>query len=111
MITDAEALVLVHTAYTGRYVTDEAHVIALGKAGLLLDHGLQPLAPGMHYFTMTGKGRTALEEWRAAQPKPKPGKRRRRSPAFAAWRTHCDVFSRLPFERFLREVWPDRKIL
>lgn len=64
--------VLMHTSRTGRYVTDETDVIAMGNAGLLKDYGPQKLADGMHYFTLTEAGRQKLADWRATQPKPKP---------------------------------------
>ncbi|HEY3898951.1 MAG TPA: hypothetical protein VGM54_10080 [Chthoniobacter sp.] len=108
MITDFEALVLVHTANTGRYVSGEKQVIEMGRRGLLFDHGAQSLAAGDHYLTMTVAGRAALSEWRAAQPKPRV-KRRRRSRAFEDWMNFRDAGYRLPFDRFLAEVWPERK--
>lgn len=44
-----EASVLAHTLSNGRYVTGDADVIEMGKAGLLHDYGPQNLAGGMHY--------------------------------------------------------------
>lgn len=70
MITEIEAEILSHTSRTGRYVTDEDSVIKMAEQGLLKDYGPQPLAGGMHYFTLTGKGSKELELWREAQPKP-----------------------------------------
>ena len=70
MITPQESEVLAHTSRTGRYVTDEAHIIDMGVRGLLFDHGAQEIAGGMHDFVMTPAGREALNEYRAAQPRP-----------------------------------------
>ncbi len=109
MITNHEADVLLHIASNGRYVTNEADVIAMGKRGLLFDHGPQVLAGGAHYLVTTPAGRSALSEWKIAQPKPPKLKRRRPSEAFEAWRTFCDVFNRIPFSQFWKEVWPNRK--
>ena len=105
MITDHQADVLRHTSNNGRYVTDEPAVIAMGEAGLLYDHGPQVLAGGAHYLTMTSKGRTALNEWQSAQPKPIVHKRRR-TEAFDRWRDYCDAFQRISFSRFWKEIWP-----
>ena len=69
-ITSKEYEVLAHTSRTGRFVTDEVHVISMAERGLLFDHGAQELAGGMHYFVMTKAGRDALNEYRAAIPKP-----------------------------------------
>ena len=107
-ITNRQADVLAHTALNGRYVTGEADVIAMGPAGLLRDHGPQQIAGGMHYLTITERGRDALRDWRAVQPPaPKPRRRRRRA-AFEAWTTYCEAFCRIPFREFLDEVWPTR---
>lgn len=105
-ISNFEADVLLHTSSNGRYVTDERRVIEMADRGLLFDHGPQPLAGGMHYLVTTPKGRAALNDWKAAQPKPKPVKRR--SVQFQKWRDHCEVFSPIPFPQFLKEVWPVR---
>jgi hypothetical protein len=111
MITMKELDVLGHIRRTGRFVTDEQAVIAMGKAGLLCDHGPQPLAGGMHYFTMSERGREALNEHelnlcRFPQPKPK----RPPSEQFQAWRDYRDAtYSRITFSRFLKEVWPHRR--
>lgn len=64
--------ILLHTRRTGRYVTDEPHVIQMARNGLLFDHGPQRLADGMHYLTMGSKGREMLIAHDEAQPKPKP---------------------------------------
>lgn len=106
MITNRQADVLLHTSSNGRYVTDEADVIQMGKDGLLFDHGPQALAGGMHYLVMTPKGREALNEWKAAQPPPPKPKRRPQSRAFEAWMNYCDACGRFPFSQFYKEVWP-----
>lgn len=106
LLTDWEAGVLRHTSNTGRYVTDEQRVIDLAGRGLLFDNGPQQLAGGMHYLVMAGRGRTALNEWQAAQPKPKV-KKRRVSRQFRAWRDYEDANGRLGFSEFLKEVWPE----
>lgn len=108
MLTNEQASVLAHTSQTGRYVTRDASVIEMGRAGLLRDHGPQRLAGGDHYLTMTPAGRAALSEWRAAQPKPSKI-RRRQSPQFEAWLTYCEVFRRIPLATFVKEVWPRRR--
>lgn len=108
MITQFEADVLLHTSSNGRYVTDEAKVIAMGVAGLLFDYGPQPLAAGAHYLVTTPKGREALNEWKAAQPKPKKPKRRC-SEQFQAWRDYLGAtYDRMSFPDFLKNVWPHR---
>lgn len=109
LLTDWEADVLRHTSNNGRYVTDEKRVIELATRGLLYDHGPQRLAGGMHYLVMTGKGRDALNEWQAAQPKPKPIKVKRRSRQFQAWQDYMDANGRLGFPEFLKKVWPECK--
>ena len=43
-VSARDADVLAHTSHTGRYVTDEAEVIALASRGLLHDYGPQRLA-------------------------------------------------------------------
>lgn len=106
MITSHQASVLAHTDSTGRYCTDDPVVIAMGEAGLLRDFGPQEIAGGMHYFWMTGKGRAALAEWRAAQPKPK---KRRVSAAFESWERYQDACGRIPFSQFWKNIWPLRR--
>lgn len=96
-LTAREADVLAHTASNGRYVTDEAAVIEMGKAGLLQDHGPQNLAAGMHYLTMTHLGRMMLMQWRDAQPKPKP-----LTKAQLRYRDFLDVDCGLTFIEWLR---------
>lgn len=105
-ISSHTADILAHTARTGRYVTDEPHVIALAKAGLLHDHGAQRLAGGMHYFTMTGAGRDALTSWAASQPMPPKAKVKRRSAQFQAWRDYREAFRPIPFSEFIKKIWP-----
>ncbi len=110
MITRHELDVLEHTSRTGRYVTDEASVLDMAKRGLLLDYGEQRLADGMHYFTLSQKGRALLNEHdknlcRFPQPKPK----RPASEQFAAWRNYCDACQHTSFSVFLKEVWPFRR--
>lgn len=85
MITNAVADVLAHASNTGRYVGEGHALMEIARAGLLHDHGPQALAGGAHYLTMSVKGREALSEWRAAQPK--PPKPKRRSAAFESWQT------------------------
>jgi hypothetical protein len=106
MITDKEADVLSHASSNGRYVTGDKAVLAMAETGLLYDHGAQRLAGGDHYLVMTPRGREALNEWRAAQPKLKPT--RRRSEQFQAWRSYCEACRRIPFSEFLKEIWPNR---
>jgi hypothetical protein len=108
VMTAKQASVLAHTSETGRYCTDDPEVIAMGEVGLLRDFGPQEIAGGMHYLWMTDKGRKALEEWRAAQPKP-PKPKRRQSRQFKAWRSFCDGYKRMPFGQFVKEVWPHRR--
>lgn len=108
-ITENEALVLVHTSNTGRYVTDEPQVIALAARGLLRDFGPQRCAGGMHYFTMTASGREALADWRARQPPPPKVKRRRKSREFECWQNYREVWKDIPFSQFHRDVWPEAK--
>lgn len=82
MITANEYDILRHTHNTGRYVTDEDKVIAMGERGLLCDHGPQALAGGMHYFTLTSAGREAMSEYLASLPQPpKLTKRQERAKA------------------------------
>lgn len=113
MISDYEAEILRHTSSNGRFVTDEKRVIELAERGLLYDHGPQRLAGGMHYLVMTGKGRTALNEWhsfmKAYGPKPPKVKVRRKSKQFRAWEDYCEANGRLGFSEFLKEVWPECK--
>ena len=109
VITAKQASVLAHTDSTGRYCTDDPEVIAMGEAGLLRDFGPQEIAGGMHYFWMTGKGRRALEEWRAAQPKPPKSKRRPQSEQFRLWLVYCDACQWISFAEFLGSVWPHRR--
>lgn len=109
LISKQEADVLAHTSNTGRYVTGEAHVIALAKRGLLQDHGAQRLAGGDHYFTLTGKGRSALARWREDQPKEPEVKLTRSQLRYRRYLEGRDVFG--SFKRFLKhekEVspWP-----
>lgn len=106
MITNREADVLLHTSKNGRYVTDEADVIAMGERGLLFDHGAQRLADGMHYLVPTAAGREALSEWKAAQPPPLKPKRAPRSPAFQAWSDYKEAYGRLTFSEFWKDIWP-----
>lgn len=109
VLTTFEADVLLHASSNGRYVTDECAVIAMGKAGLLFDYGPQVLAGGAHYLVTTAKGRQALSEWKAAQPKPPKAKRSRRSEQFQAWRDYLDATcDRMSFPEFLKTVWPNR---
>lgn len=106
LVSDCEASVLAHTSSNGRYVTDEKRVIEMANAGLLKDYGAQQLAGGMHYLTLTELGRKALQEWRAAQPKPKPVKRR--SEQCDRWRDCVEACGRSPCAKGRREVWPVR---
>jgi len=103
-----EADILLHTSTNGRFVTDEARVIALAGRGLLFDHGPQALAGGAHYLVTTAKGRAALGAWKAVQPRPVVRKvRRRRSEQFQTWREYRDACDhRISFPEFLRDVWP-----
>lgn len=109
MITNRQADVLLHASRNGRYVTDEADVIQMGRDGLLFDHGPQALAGGMHYLVMTPKSREALSEWKRAQPAPpKPPKPKRIGKAFAAWRQYREAtFDRIGFPEFNKEIWPN----
>lgn len=107
ILTAFQSDVLLHTSSNGRYVTDEAAVLEMAKLGLLYDHGPQRLAGGMHYLVMTRAGRSALNEWHAAQPKPKV-KKRRMSEQFQSWRNFCDGYDRISFSEFLKTVWPNR---
>lgn len=108
MITQFEADVLLHASSNGRYVTGEAAVLAIADAGLLFDHGPQRLAAGDHYLVTTAKGREALNEWKAAQPKP-PKPKRRCSEQFQAWRDYLGAtYDHMSFPDFLKHVWPYR---
>ncbi len=98
--------VLLHTASTGRYVTGDPFVIDIARRGLLIDHGPQSLAGGMHYLTLSGEGREAVRAWNACQPKPK---RKRVRPEFAAWRRYCEAFADVPFGEFFKRIWPQYK--
>lgn len=69
-LTSQEIEVLRHTINTGRFVTDEAHVLAMAECGLLRDHGAQEIAGGMHYFTMAQAGRDAFAAYQATLPPP-----------------------------------------
>ncbi len=91
-ITDQEATILAHTSRTGRYVTDEPIVIAMAERGLLKDHGPQRLADGMHYFTGTTAGNTAMRDWQESQPKPAPPPKltKRKQKAKARYRRWLD---------------------
>lgn len=109
LLTNEQADVLDHASKNGRYVTGDARVLEMAREGLLRDYGPQALAGGDHYLTVTPKGREALNRWRAVQPKPPRVKRRRRSPAFAAWRVWCELSHRIPFSQFLKEIWPEWK--
>lgn len=109
ILTKQEADILLHTSSNGRYVSGEALAIDLGRRGLLYDHGPQQLAGGAHYLVMTGKGRTELNAWKAAQPPPPKRKARRMSEQFRAWRAYLEATcNRMPFPKFLKEVWPHR---
>lgn len=68
-LTQNEADILAHTSRTGRYVSDEADAMSLAARGFLRDHGAQPLAGGMHFYTPTPAGRTALVAHRLAAKK------------------------------------------
>ncbi len=109
MITNFEADVLSHAYTNGRYVTDDLSVIEMADRGLLRDYGPQLLAAGMHYLTTTSAGRSALVEWRRAQPRPPKVKKKRRSPQFQAWMDYQDANGRFPFPEFIKKVWPDHK--
>lgn len=109
MITNRQADVLLHASSNGRYVTDEEDVIQMGRDGLLFDHGPQRVAGGAHYLVTTVAGRAALNEWKAAQPKPKIVKRRE-SLAFKAWRDYKAYGdSRITFSEFWKNLWPELK--
>jgi hypothetical protein len=103
--------VLEHTSNTGRYVTDETKVIALAERGLLRDHGAQQLAGGMHYFTLSARGRDALNEHHRNLCRfPQPKRKRPASEQFQAWRDYREAtWSRITFREFLKEVWPNRR--
>ncbi len=104
-ISNLEASVLEHTSNNGRYVTDEISVIEMAsKRGLLCDYGPQRIADGMHYLTITLKGREALSEWRSKQPKPPKPKRQSRE--FRAWRSYVEACGNMEFSHFHREIWP-----
>lgn len=105
MITERIYDILRHASDNGRYVTDEQFVIDLAAQGLMKDYGPQKLADGMHYLTVTSKGREALNEYQAAQPKPVM-KKRRISRAFSAWEDHKDAGYSFGFSEFLKQVWP-----
>ena len=61
--------ILKHTQRTARYVCDHnSTTISLCLSGLIHDHGEQPIAGGMHYFTLTEKGREFLS---LLMPEPK----------------------------------------
>lgn len=100
MISNHQADILRHASNNGRYVCDELPDLKeLAETGLFYDHGAQGLAGGMHYYTVTAKGRAALNEWQAAQPRPK-GKKRRISPEFADWRCYVEACGRISFREF-----------
>lgn len=104
MITNQQADILQHTSNTGRYVCDHNATMAeLVSLNLLHDYGAQHLAAGDHYYVTTVKGRAALNEWQAAQPKPPKVKKRRRTEAFNQWRIHREyAYPRLTFPEFLQ---------
>lgn len=73
--------IMLHTSNNGRYVSDHNHDMAyLVETGLLKDYGPQSLAAGAHYYVTTPKGRQAISDWSASQPKPPPiSKRKQRA--------------------------------
>lgn len=106
MITAHEADILRHASNNdGRYVTDDAVVLDLARRGLFENRGQPAIYAGMSALMITRAGREALNEWQAAQPKPKV-KKRRTSPAFDSWRRYCDANGDFGFAKFLNVVWP-----
>jgi len=97
-ITAADQSILRHASDNGRYVSDmTAALRALCDRRLLGDYGPQRIAGGMHYMTVTSKGREALNKWQAEQPKPKA---KRVGRAFGAWERYKDAFGKIPFLEF-----------
>lgn len=111
LITPWEYSVLSHTSVNGRYVTDEQRVLDLATAGYLNDYGPQRLADGMHYLTLTGRGRTALNDYKASLPPPPKPTRRPRKPEFDSWRSYCEACDSIPFSEFLKQIWHTRRYL
>ena len=95
----------IHRAVGGFYCGGVADMKSLVAAGFMQSAGWKPFVPD-EYFKITQAGREALRKWQAAQPKPKPVKRRRRSPAFDSWRSYVESYGRTPFPKFLNDVWP-----
>lgn len=105
-ITNQEADILIHASNNnGRYVTEEPVALDLAERGLFENRGRWALAGGAFALMLTAAGRAAINEWRAAQPKPK-AKKRRTSPAFESWRHYCEANGRFGFGDFLKLVWP-----
>ena len=101
-LTNSQASILEHTserAAGGLYCGDSADMQALVSAGLMQEAGRKSFVPDP-YFKLTAAGRAALSQWRAAQPRIIPPKRRR-SEVFTRWmawggRSQC------PFPEFWR---------
>lgn len=98
--------ILRHASDNGRFVTDEAKVIAFAERGWMHDYGPQVLAGGAHYLVVTVKGREVMNEYQRSLPPPPKPKRRIPSRAFSAWRDYNEMFRRVSFGHFWREVWP-----
>lgn len=66
--------------YRNRYVCDPAaDLFALVEAGLMVDHGAQKIAGGMHCYTVTRAGILAMDEQSPAPPKLTRGQERYRA--------------------------------
>lgn len=102
-LTPEEISILDHTSTNGRFVGGGGILLGLARRGLLRDYGPQALCGGDHYLILTAAGRKALNEWKAAQPRPKVP-RQRRSRQFQGWRDYCDLFGRIPFTSYLKRL-------
>lgn len=68
--------------YRNRYVCGpKPEIAALVEAGLMVDHGPQSIAGGMHCFSVTRAGVLAMDEQSPAPPKLTRGQER-----YRAWR-------------------------
>lgn len=110
-LTPKQFDILQHTSNTGRYVGLDGDLTFLSNEGLLLDYGPQVLAGGDHYYTLTAKGRYAINCYAANLPKPeKASKRRRKSRQFQAWQDYCSANGRHSFPEFLKLLKTDWKL-
>lgn len=90
--------------YRNHYASDQTEDIkALCAAGLIRDHGEQPIASGLRYYTVTPAGLQAMHK-----QSPKPPKESKSKSRYAKWLKVADAYGNMTFGQWLKmELYRD----